>query len=215
MKITDLKIQNFRAIRNANLENIENTVLIAGPNGCGKSCILDAIRLLKSSYGGYQNFREYEQWFGEFQIKLNDPNQMRKLFFDPSYPVVIMANFGQRLARLKTRWIAGRRSEASPQVWLRLIASARIALGFEAVIAGPAVGIDGQRLCRVGGDEALQALGRGIRDRRQPQPAERASAPLPGLASTAPTTTVLPAAPRQPYGPGAAHQCLVDLDPVL
>ena len=84
-----------------------------------------------------------------------------------------------------------------------------VTLALEAAIAGPAVGGDRERLGRVGGDEAFEARGRGIRDRLQPQPAEWPfPAPVwawvgPGLASTAPTTTVLPAAPR-PVLPGLA-----------
>ena len=97
----------------------------------------------------------------------------------------------------------------------------RIALGFEAMIAGPAVGIHGQWLCRVGGDEALQALGRGIGDRRQPQPAERTlPAPLariwagPGLDRAHHDGFAIGAASGL-AGPGAADQGFVDLDAVL
>ena len=68
MKITNLKIENFRAIKSLILDNLSNTVLIAGPNGCGKSCIFHAIRLLKSLVGKYQD-NELNLWFQEFQIK--------------------------------------------------------------------------------------------------------------------------------------------------
>lgn len=70
MRIKHLKISNLRAISRLELENLEDMVLIAGPNGCGKSCIFDAIRLLKSCYGGYQP-NEWHQWFGEFQINVS------------------------------------------------------------------------------------------------------------------------------------------------
>ena len=51
MKLTNLRIENFRGIQRAEIENAGTAVVIAGPNGSGKSCVLDAIRLFKSAYG--------------------------------------------------------------------------------------------------------------------------------------------------------------------
>jgi hypothetical protein len=96
-----------------------------------------------------------------------------------------------------------------------------VALGVEAMIPGPAVGGDGERLFGVGGEEALEALGRGIRDRLQPQPAERAlPAPLawiwagPGLDRARDHCLAGRTAPGF-AGPGATHQGFVDLHPLL
>lgn len=67
MKITNLRIENFRGIEKAEIDNAGAAVVIAGPNGSGKSCVLDAIRLFKSAYGSYQQ-SEIDLWSNEFQL---------------------------------------------------------------------------------------------------------------------------------------------------
>lgn len=87
MKIRYVNISNFRGIRNAQLSDLKSLVVIAGANGSGKSCILDAFRLLKSVYGGYQQ-NEYHHWFGEFQINFSaDPKSFERLLNDKSKPM--------------------------------------------------------------------------------------------------------------------------------
>src|SRR6266478_6098095 len=89
MRIKSVHIENFRGIRRAKLENLDELVVIAGQNGSGKSCLLDGIRLIKSVYGGYQP-NEHHQWFGEFQINFtNDPRALNRLFNDPSRPLIL------------------------------------------------------------------------------------------------------------------------------
>ena len=81
----------------------------------------------------------------------------------------------RRLAKLKTRWIAGSRRLASPHRWPeghrsdlrsrrgqqaakgggKIDCFLLVALTVEAAIAGPTVGGDGKRFFGVGGDEAL------------------------------------------------------------
>jgi energy-coupling factor transporter ATP-binding protein EcfA2 len=70
MHVKKLLVENLRAIRTALLEDLQSMVVIAGPNGCGKSTLFDAIRLIKSVYGGYQQ-NEWQHWFNEFQINLD------------------------------------------------------------------------------------------------------------------------------------------------
>ena len=67
MRLESLLIQNLRAVEHLHIENIRQGVVIAGPNGCGKSSVLDAIRVLKSSMGGYDP-QEYQHWWGEMGI---------------------------------------------------------------------------------------------------------------------------------------------------
>ncbi len=78
MKIENLAITNFRGIKTATLSDLETMVVIAGQNGSGKSCVLDAVRLLKSVYGGYQQ-NEWHQWMGEFQINFSNSNDLVNL----------------------------------------------------------------------------------------------------------------------------------------
>jgi hypothetical protein len=91
MKFHSLKIANLRAIRRFEINDLGSFVAIAGQNGSGKSCVFDAIRLLKSIYGGY-SANEYHQWFGEFQINLQDPSSLRKLFRNVDEPIQIEAS---------------------------------------------------------------------------------------------------------------------------
>ena len=93
MKLTRLSINNFRAITKLRIDNLSDAVVLAGPNGCGKSCVLDAIRLLKSAYGSYEQ-DEWSTWFGEFQIDLNrEPRELLSLFQDPNLQLQIAGNF--------------------------------------------------------------------------------------------------------------------------
>jgi len=92
VKIENLAIKNFRGIKSATLSNLQTMVVIAGQNGSGKSCVLDAIRLLKSVYGGYlQN--EWHHWMGEFQINFNNRNDLALLCNDPSAELRITCEF--------------------------------------------------------------------------------------------------------------------------
>lgn len=50
MRITSLHIQNFKAIREMHIENIENALILVGQNNTGKTTVLDAIRAAGGEY---------------------------------------------------------------------------------------------------------------------------------------------------------------------
>jgi len=118
LRLTRLHIQNFRAIENFAIEDLTDFIVIAGPNGCGKSCVLDGIRLLKSVYGGYQS-NEWMQWFGEFQIDLNDRRQMTRVLRDPRLPMQVAASIG--LANTEVDYLAENAERVlEPLIWAEL-----------------------------------------------------------------------------------------------
>ncbi len=83
MKIKAIEITNFRGIERVKVSGVADLVIIAGPNGSGKSCILDAIRLTKSTYGGYQT-NEWGLWMAEFQMNMrSEPWELKKLLREP------------------------------------------------------------------------------------------------------------------------------------
>ena len=92
MKIAALHIANFKAAKSVDLENIGDVVVIAGPNGCGKSCILDAIRFLKSVYAGYKQQNEWHNFFNEFMVNMQSPEDVRRLFMTRQSPLQLRLN---------------------------------------------------------------------------------------------------------------------------
>jgi energy-coupling factor transporter ATP-binding protein EcfA2 len=109
MKIEALRISNFRGITDLKFEKLGNMVIIAGQNGSGKSCLFDAIRLLKSVYGGYQA-NEWQQWMGEFQISLsNRSSDFIAMFNDSSRELRITCDF--RLAPEERSYIQANADE--------------------------------------------------------------------------------------------------------
>ncbi|HXD23702.1 MAG TPA: hypothetical protein VN613_10120, partial [Gemmatimonadaceae bacterium] len=82
--------------------------MISGPNGCGKSCVLDAIRLLKSAYGSYVQ-DEFQHWFNEFQLNRQEPDALLSLFQDRTKELRITASFvlsAQEKAYLRERLVS-------------------------------------------------------------------------------------------------------------
>lgn len=102
MKFKSVEIENFKAIKKISMDDLADFIVIAGPNGCGKSSIFDAIRFLKSIYGGYQP-NELQHWFSEFQLNMGQGNQLLSLFQDRGKPVHISAEI--TLSKEEVIWI--------------------------------------------------------------------------------------------------------------
>lgn len=90
MRFNRLVVSNLRAVDLFEVDDLSSFVVIAGQNGSGKSCVFDAVRLLKSLYGGY-SANEFHQWFGEFAINIQDRRALRRMFRDPDRPLEVRA----------------------------------------------------------------------------------------------------------------------------
>lgn len=123
MKIDNLRVSNFRGISEVNMNNLGSMVIIAGQNGSGKSCVFDAIRLLKSVYGGYQA-NEWQQWMGEFQINLtNRSSDFTSIFNDVAREIRITCDF--RLAEAERKYITEHADELlREKIWRTILPEA-------------------------------------------------------------------------------------------
>lgn len=92
MRVVNLAIENFRAIKRLELTDLPDGVVIAGPNGSGKSSVFDALRLLKSGYGQYQE-NEWQLWFQEFQVEAYRADRgAQRVLRDPTRALTIRAD---------------------------------------------------------------------------------------------------------------------------
>ncbi len=90
MKITRLLIENFKGIQQVHMTDLKDVITIAGKNGCGKTCLLEAIRLLKSQYGHY-NENENRAWWDEKQVNLQQAGATRKVLRNQQRRAVVEA----------------------------------------------------------------------------------------------------------------------------
>ena len=91
MRITHLEVRNFRGIAVAEIHDAGAAVVIAGPNGSGKTCVLDSIRFFKSAYGSYAQ-SELDLWSNEFQLSWRGvPGDYRGLLRNRSMEMTISA----------------------------------------------------------------------------------------------------------------------------
>ena len=50
MQITDLRIRNFKSIKNLHIADIENALILVGQNNTGKTAVLDAVRAVSYTH---------------------------------------------------------------------------------------------------------------------------------------------------------------------
>ena len=90
MKIRRLLIENFKGIQQIHMTDLEDVITIAGKNGCGKTCLLEGIRLLKSQYGHY-NENENRAWWDEKQVNLRQAGAPRNVLRNKRKSAVVQA----------------------------------------------------------------------------------------------------------------------------
>lgn len=88
MQIIELDVKNFRGIKNISLKNLKKTVVIAGPNGCGKSCIFEALRLIKASYGQYDR-NELQCFIDDHSLRKGNQVDYAPIFRNKNTPIYI------------------------------------------------------------------------------------------------------------------------------
>lgn len=108
MKIKNIKLQNFKKFSNLTIDNLLDTVklvVLLGPNGCGKSSLIESLEVARKIYGLYQipwsasNFnyyikqdkrisKVYRQTTGDIQVE----TQLSQLNFHGPYIVRNLAN---------------------------------------------------------------------------------------------------------------------------
>ncbi len=114
MRIKNIKLQNFKKFSNLTINNLPDTVklvVLLGPNGCGKSSLIESMEVARKIYGLHQipwndsNFNYYikqdriinkvhkqkgakPQTIEEFQIE----TQLSKLSFHGNYYIRNLAN---------------------------------------------------------------------------------------------------------------------------
>jgi hypothetical protein len=62
MRITSVEVRNFKSLRHLILTDLPDLVVIAGPNGSGKTALFDALRLFKEAFGGYSIRSTGSRW---------------------------------------------------------------------------------------------------------------------------------------------------------
>ena len=119
MKIRRLLIKNFKGIQQVHMTDLQDVITIAGKNGCGKTCLLEGIRLLKSQYGDY-NENENRAWWDEKQVDLHQAGARRKVLRNGQLPAVVEAEI--ELTESEKRFVREDPNSLTDVMALRIIA---------------------------------------------------------------------------------------------
>ena len=119
MRIRRLLIENFKGIQQVHMTDLEDVITIAGKNGCGKTCLLEGIRLLKSQYGHY-NENENRAWWDEKQVDLHQPGAPRKVLRNTAKRAVVEAEI--ELASDEKKYIREDPNHLAEVMAIRMIA---------------------------------------------------------------------------------------------
>lgn len=121
MRITSLRIQNLRAIELLEIHDLKDFVIVAGPNGCGKTTVLDAVRLIKSIYV----HNEWRLWFGEFGINIDQPGNLSHIFRDANQSAQLNATV--RLSEDEHEFLLNHADNIAKSIFLNRLQNQRFA----------------------------------------------------------------------------------------
>jgi predicted ATPase len=89
-RITDLRVENFRALKNVHLRSITPLTVLLGPNGSGKSTIFDVLAFLSECFeGGLRRAWDRRGKGRELRTRGSDgPIVIELKYREPAYPLI-------------------------------------------------------------------------------------------------------------------------------
>lgn len=97
MKISDIHIRNFKAIRDMRIQNIENALILVGQNNTGKTTVLDAIRAV----GGDYRIRPEDFQESQSNVEVSVSLEISREDMDQLYRKGIVSKYRRREAWLQ------------------------------------------------------------------------------------------------------------------